>query len=364
MVYADSFEVQPIKYDLTKQALRNCLKATSNVFLRLCQFFGAAPIQVNYSTLTTFPGGKTTESIWLQRLQTIVHRVWCTLYFAFIVYCMYMQHHNFDDSKFAIEKFLFADSYFIRAINLLVILSGPHQKFYEIFDKVVGIDERLFGLFSSIGTESLLSYDKYRRFIWRFLGVIMAILAASTVTDLYFNDLIVMQSARSCMVYIVPNITIALCLAQYLGVVQMLRWRFQQINESLTNVLGMVTESRNPWEKPACPLNYRLNELRLMHLEVDQLNRLLCKYFGYVLFNYFVSAVLVLAIQQFTFYSMIRYWDGHLKVALIVYTVLWIGLYAGQIASILYLNDRLNVEVEHTYVHTVIAHLKISFPCN
>lgn len=354
MYYPDIVDPKVLK---TKTiSLDESLRYASASFDRLCQFFGASPIENQHEKIS--PNTSFIKSIKSLRFTVVAHRLWCSTYMISVVYCMFIQHQESDYSKHELENFLYVDSYILKAINLLLVLSGNHHhRCDNFFKKITAFDERLLAYVETKKTDavqSLLSYERFRVFLWRGVAVAACVLGSSIVIDWVYNDYDFLESARSCFVYIVPNITFALSHVQYLGMLQLLRWRSQQINVSLKHILSAddgkkansnsfvvgISSKSKPYS-----INVSLNEIRLLHLEMNSLIQSLGEAFEYVLVAFFASSILVVTITLFTIYIMVHYWDGNFRIAVTVYTVIWAFLYMGQIGVCLHFNDRLNQEV-------------------
>lgn len=243
---------------------------------------------------------------------------------------MHVQHQCYDSTKNDLENFLYVNSYLLKTVNLLLILGGNHLRHDDFFCKIVAFDERIGPYVHSKKDEeysSLLGRQRYLQFIRNGVAMAAAVLGASTVIDLFYNDLELIAFGRSVLVYIVPNITFALCHIQYLARLQLLYWRAQQINVSLADVLSLAENGakNRSWaiglrDSKAYALNVSLNEIRLLHLELNTLTRSLSEAFEYVILTFFASSVLVITITLYSLYIMVH-WNGR-----VVVCTSWCGL--------------------------------------
>lgn len=330
-------------------SLEDELNSVAYVFIRLCQFFGASPIEVYISKKQSQNDEKSDKK---HNSIVIAHRAWCFVYMMSVICSLIVKFLFFDKFTYNLKRFLTFDSYVLITINLMLILSGNHQRGKNFFAKIALFDERLLQYVEPKKKgESLLSYKRYRAFVWGCVAVAGLVIGLSAIIDSYYNDFQFVKTTISYHVYIVSNITFALCHIQYLGMLQLFRWRSQQINVSLKRILSADDNANNLWSvgismhKPHS-LNVSLNEIRLLHLELNYLIKSLNESFGYILLAFFASTVLVVIATMFSIYLRIQHWAGYLNVVNdISYPILWAFLHMMQIVMFLHLNERLNQEV-------------------
>lgn len=322
----------------------------SSAIIRLFQFFGVSPIRSSRLNGTHKMSRSTPRN---NQISIVAHRLWCCIYLISIIYCMFIQHFYYGTSIHDLETFLYVDSYILKVVNLVLILSGSHQRDDNLCEKIAAFDKRLLAyVVEAKRDESLLSHGRYRALMRRGVGAIMVLLIVSTLLEVWYNNFQFMLWAISCLVYVLPNITFALCHLQYVAKLQLLRWRSQQINISLKQILSADDDVnvKNRWfvgvsSAKSYSVNTSLNEIRLLHLELNSLGKVLSKAFEYVLVTFFVTSVILVTIATFTIYIVIYNWDRNFKYILTIYPVMWGAIYMGQVVLFLYLNDRLNQEV-------------------
>lgn len=331
------------------------------IFLVVCQCCGAAPIYlsfVNFSSLSSAP----TKRSYRESLKCFLHYAWCTFVLCAIIGATYIQYEQFDSENNIImflTRILYFSEYISGILSTAFIFVGCHYQRNRYGDYF----RRFSRTFLKLGTFGAdINFVETKKIINQFLFGYLAFFGCVILTDFMYNRFCLRTFFRSSAVYSLPNIIAAMALAEYFLLLNLLTQCYAEIRLILQGISSAESEPCAQIQldifqlelsrlhksllsqRPFRGHEKKVEQLRLLCLELNQLHYEITASFGLLIISTIVSAFIILSIQFYTFYTI---FEGFLSkdTWLIIYTLLWTILHGGKTFLILLSNQLVQDEV-------------------
>ncbi|GAB0089659.1 hypothetical protein DMENIID0001_042380 [Sergentomyia squamirostris] len=330
-----------IKY---KTRLEMNLLSSVGFFLVICQFFCAAPVNIDFfSFRSPSRGCFSSFGGFLGFLKVFLHSIWNVIVLGCIVTSTYFQHKEFDQDMDVIQKALYMGEYIFGTINVIIIIVSCQwqRSFYRFhFKRIVDSALRLhrFGF--------IPKFLEIKLFLRRCVSICGIFFIVVVIIDLFYNQLIPKSFFRSSTVYTIPNVISCLAIIQLAGVLFIQRSMITHINSHLLDLDGISLTA--PFSLPfAQEAIDTIDSLRKIHRDLANMAEIVIRNFGILIVTTFTACFLILSIQLFALYQMFENYKSS-NIFLLWYTILWIFLHGGKIVLIVYFSASFTKEKMRT----------------
>lgn len=288
-----------------------------------------------------------------------MHYAWCTFVLCGIICATYFQYEEFDSENIMfLTRILYFSEYISGIVSTAFIFIGcqyQRNRYAEYFRRFTKTSLRL----ATFGVA--VDFADTKKLIRRFLFGYLAFFAIIVFTDFMYNRSNLREFLRSCTVYSIPNIILAMALAEYFLLLHLLAQCYARVRIILQGIsretaclakIQLNIPERDlihihKWLVNRCPYmseEQKVEQLRLLCLELSQLNHEVTSSFGLLVISTLLSTFIILSIQFYTFYTI---FEGFVKTDgwLTVYTTLWVILHGGKTFLILLFNQLVSDEV-------------------
>lgn len=326
------------------------------LFLILCQCCGAAPIRLSFCNFSS--SSVTAKRSYRDLFMSLVHYACWTLALCSIISATYFQFKEFDsENVMFLTRIFYFGEYISGVTNATLIFIGcqyQRNRYGEYFRHFSQMFLRLatFGVAVDIVST--------KKFLKRLLFAYLAFFGLVFFVAFELNEFDLKAFLRVNTVYTIPNIIAAMALAEYFLLLDLLTQCYAKIGIILTEFInGNGCCAHNQTNIFQRELNHiqklvirsgcmsdgqKIEQLRLMYLELNQLHHEINASFGLLIISTMVSTFIVMSIQFYTFYTIIEGYSNK-NAWLTVITFLWVILHGGKIFLILLFNQFVSDEV-------------------
>lgn len=329
-------------------------------FLIICQCFGAAPIHLCFANFSSLSSTAMVKRSCREYLKCFLHCAWCTLTLCGIISATYFQYQDFDSKNILfLTRILYFGEYISVILNTTFIFVGCYYQRNRYGDYFRRFSHTFLRL-TTFGVAT--DFIRTKNIIKRFLLSYLVFFAFVIMTDFMYNRSSLKAFLRSSTVYSLPNIIVAMALTEYFLLLDLLAQCYAKVRNILQEIaresdLCSPIQSKKAferdlyyirkWTRSRCPFmddERKIVQLRLLCLELNQLNYDITASCGWLLISSIISTFIILSIQFYTFYTI---FEGFVNedIWLTLYTVLWVILHGGKTFLILLFNHFVSDQV-------------------
>lgn len=351
-----------------KLKLEKLLTNSIQLMIILSQAFGAAPINLSLTPSPLIISGTLHKNLKAEKKTLLIrwlHYLWSGMLLFAITVAIYLQHRDFDSGQLtAVSNILYLIEYLFNFFSSAIIIIGCNYqyKWYGLyFRQLINFDIRL----ERCGCTGESYSSNLKQYLRKVLALIAILFLAVFIVDLLYNRVQFIETIRSETVYMLPNAIQVFALIEYVTLLHAIRERYKQINFILNKLLShqmnssrempdvsvislMKITKRNAY-CPFISFEELLNNLRLLHRDLNAFELNVNQSFGILLISIITSSFIIVNTQLYALYTMTKQKKEDIDIFLVIYTLLWLILHSGKTICVLLLNTYVTEEVIATH---------------
>lgn len=370
----DRLNISVLKYRLS---LERNLATTLRWYMFICQFVGAAPVNLSIRQRIQ-PGSLTATHI--NRLKTWTHYIWSIFIIVLICTSIYLRYSHVSNIG-SVGNLLDLSEYVFNTGNVIIIMFGCNYQnhcYSQYLNEIVEIDIKLKRCGGNWYPCTL------KRFLCIYSMAVSILFVTTVINDCMYRKFVFINILLGLAVYVLPNIISTLCIMQYFCLLYVLRERFGQIVFILkgflnqyrsmlgtdyhlrSKMLTVNTESTGVLNDTDINVFHDLSNEEILNLlrgifhELTVMNLNINRSFGILIVSLATTAFVIICQELYTFYRLAE-GPTNLNVHEAFYSVLWVILHYGRVFSILYRNSIVEEEVSIILLACISVHITIGY---
>lgn len=326
--------------------------------LYVSQAFAAAPI---HSGLCTQPKPAAATSPLRHYATTVSHLLWSASLYAAIVASMYQQYMFYIESTNirSFIRYVNLGEFIGSTLNYTIVIVGcnyQRRSYATAWSVKNRLDQQLRDAFGN--NVDGLNDERLTVFVRTIATVLLAILAATLVVTVEYNDFDARRMLIAGFAYVVPNIVQLLALIQYVCMLFVIRKRFDCVERSLRRLTEdgrtpqrhrIVVVSSKQWTQGDRMLEdvwLHVRNGKRIFQELHSFERYVHRSFGLLVVLTMLTGFFIIIVELYQFYTFVV---AELRPILILHSCDWMLVHFGELFFVLLMCTRLGDAVRCCY---------------